>query len=144
MTELAVPDSVEREISGILLRTRNVAVVGLSGNPERESHKVAAYLQSHGFRIIPVNPELDTVLGEVAYPDLDAIPRDIWIDVVDVFRRVELVPDVVAQALARGVGSIWLQLGLRHDASAVLAKNARVPFVQDRCIKVEHAARQHA
>jgi uncharacterized protein len=131
----------DRDIERILDSARTIAVVGLSANPDRESNRVAAYLQRQGYRIIPVNPEVPEALGERAYPDLASIPAEVRIDVVDVFRRVEFVPEVVGQALGRGVGAIWLQLGLRDEASAARARAAGVPFVQDRCLKVEHGAR---
>ena len=137
--ELPVSNASTEEIDGILSTATTIAVVGLSDNPERESHKVASYLQARGYRIVPVNPALREVLGERSYPNLAAIPSEIAVDVVDVFRRTEFIPAVVDAAIARRAGAVWMQLGLVHNASAERARAAGLRVVMDRCMKVEHA-----
>jgi predicted CoA-binding protein len=127
------------EITGILACGRNVAVVGCSPNPERESHRIARYLQAVGYRVIPVNPNASEILGERCYPTLDAIPEPV--DWVDVFRRSEEVPDVAEAALRRGVRGFWMQLGVRHPESAARLRGAGVMVVEDRCTAIEHRAR---
>ena len=122
----------------LLSRARTIAVVGLSDKPERDSNEVARYLQGKGYRILPVNPKLTEVLGERSYPSLSAIPPEVRIDIVDIFRRSEEVPPVVEEALARGVGAIWMQLGVEHAGAAARAEAARVPVVMNSCIMVQH------
>jgi len=119
---------------------RTVAVVGLSDRPSRPSHGVASYLQRHGIRVIPVNPKLlgREVLGERVYGSLTDIPREVRIDIVDIFRRSELVAPVVDDAIARGEGAIWMQLGIIDEASAAKAHAAGHEVVMDRCLAVEH------
>ncbi|MDN5325428.1 MAG: uncharacterized protein PWP41_123 [Moorella sp. (in: firmicutes)] len=119
-------------------KVHNIAIVGLSDKEDRPSYQVARYLQDHGFRIIPVNPAVETILGEKAYPDLEAIPADIPIDVVDVFRRAEAVPPIVDAAIKRGVPVIWLQEGVVHEEAAARARAAGLEVIMDRCIKKEH------
>ncbi len=124
------------------LAGKTVAVVGLSSNPTGPSYAIARYLQEHGYRIIPVNPKETEVLGEKAYPSVQAIPERV--DVVEVFRRAEAVPDVVEDAIAAGAPLVWLQLGIRNDAAAARAQAAGLTFVQDHCMKVEHHKREVA
>jgi predicted CoA-binding protein len=112
----------------LLQAARTVAVVGLSPNPGRPSHSVARYLQRAGYRIVPVNPNAESVLGERSYPSLTAATRDHTLDVVDVFRRSEHVAPRL----------IWLQEGVVDDAGAALAQAAGIPFVMDQCLAVEH------
>jgi predicted CoA-binding protein len=121
-----------------LAGARTIAVVGLSDKPERDSNEVARYLKAQGYRIIPVNPMFPEVLGERSYPSLTAIPAEERIDIVDVFRRSDQVPPVVDEALARGVGGIWMQLGVHHEEAAAKALAAGIPVVQDLCIMVQH------
>lgn len=130
------------EITGILTAAQTIALVGISARPERDSYRVAAYLQQAGFRVVPVNPGLSEVLGEPCYPSLAAIPRAVPVDIADVFRRVEHLPDVVEDAIARGVPVVWFQSGLRHDGAAARAVAAGLKVVQDRCLKVEHMRRK--
>jgi predicted CoA-binding protein len=137
--ELPMSNASTAEIDGILAAAKTVAVVGLSDNPERESHTVAAYLQANGYRIVPVNPAVREVLGERSYPDLAAIPPEIAIDVVDIFRRPEFIPEIVDAAIARGARAVWMQLGLAHNAAAEKARRAGLAVVMDRCMKIEHA-----
>ncbi|MDI3316191.1 MAG: CoA-binding protein [Bacillota bacterium] len=126
-------------LADLLRRARTVAVVGLSPRPERPSHDVARYLQEHGYRIVPVNPGHDEILGERSYPSVESIPAELAVDVVDVFRRPEEVPGVVEQVLRRGsVGALWLQLGVIAPEAARKARDAGLLVVMDRCMKVEH------
>ncbi len=118
---------------------KTIAVVGLSDKPEKASYRVAKYLQECGYRIIPVNPMVDEVLGEKSFPDLNSIPADIEIDVVDIFRRPVDVPPVVEQAVARkGVKVVWMQEGIVHEEAAEVARRAGLEVVMDRCILKEH------
>ena len=126
---------------GDLLKTaRTIAVVGLSNKPLRPSHGVALYMQQQGYRIIPVNPNLQSVLGERAYPSLKDVPEKI--DLVDIFRRPEFVPEVVDQAIALAVSAVWMQEGVIHEQAAEKARQAGIFVVMDRCILKEHRARQ--
>jgi predicted CoA-binding protein len=123
----------------ILTSARTIAVVGLSANPRRPSHGVARYLQRAGYRIIPVNPNLDQVLGERAYPDLREIPQPV--DVVDVFRRSEFVGPIVDDAIAIKAGAVWLQDGVIDEAAAARARDAGLDVVMDDCMMRRHAQR---
>jgi uncharacterized protein len=127
------------EIGELLKRTRTIAVVGLSDSPLRPSHGVSAYMQSQGYRIIPVNPEIKGALGEKAVATLSEI--DEKIDIVDVFRRSEFVPDVVDEAIRLKVPAIWLQEGVIHEEAAAKARKAGILVVMDKCILKEHRAR---
>jgi len=128
----------DAELRTLLERARTIAVVGLSDKPDRDSYQIAQYLQSNGYRIIPVNPMVPEVLGERSYPSLTEIPGEVRVDIVDIFRRSEQVPPVVEEALRRGVGAIWMQLGVRHAEAAQRATAAGVPVVEDLCIMVQH------
>jgi predicted CoA-binding protein len=120
-----------------------VAVVGLSPKPHRASYDVAQYLQRHGWRIVPVNPAAagSQILGEPVYASLTEAARAHSIALVDVFRNSDDVPPVVDEALALGLPAIWLQLGIAHPQAAAKARAAGVDFVQNLCLKVEHAQR---
>ncbi|MEW6387414.1 MAG: CoA-binding protein [Thermodesulfobacteriota bacterium] len=124
------------EIAAILKNYRVVAVVGLSSELDRPSYRVAAYLQQHGYRIIPVNPGCSEILGEKCYPSLKDIPFPV--EVVDIFRKVEAIPAIVAEAIAIGAKVVWMQLGLVEPAAARRARNAGLEVVMDRCMKIEH------
>ena len=113
-----------------------MAIVGLSPKPERDSHKVAAYLKDHGYRIVPVNPGQKEILGEKAYPDLKAIPFQV--DIVDIFRRPEAVPAVVDDAIEVAAKVVWTQLGIVHNQAAGKARRAGLEVVMNKCIKIEH------
>ncbi len=128
------------EVRRILESARTIAVVGLSDKPERDSHRVAAYLQNRGYRIIPVNPNLSAVLGERAYPSLRDVP--VPIDVVDIFRRPEAVPEIVADSIAVGAKTVWMQDGIVHNAAAEQARAAGLTVVMSRCLLREHRAWQ--
>ena len=128
------------ELADLLRRARTIAVVGLSPKPIRPSHSVARYLQGVGYRIIPINPGHERILGEQSYPTLEAAARDHAIDIVNVFRRSEHAGAVVDQALALRPPPllIWLQQGVEDHAAAQRAAAAGVPFVMDDCLAVEH------
>ena len=123
-------------VRDILEKSKVIAVVGLSPKPERDSHEVAKYLQGQGYRIVPVNPRADTILGEKSYPDLASIPGKV--DVVDIFRRSDDVPPVVDQAIAIGAKAVWMQLGIVNEVAAAKARKAGLGVVMDRCMLVEH------
>jgi len=125
--------SIEKQI---LEQCRTIAVVGLSSNPARPSYGVAEYMQRHGYRIIPVNPQETEVLGEKCYPRLEDIPDKI--DCVDVFRRPGFIPAITDSAIAIGARALWLQLGIVDDASLERARAAGLLAVQDRCLLIEH------
>jgi predicted CoA-binding protein len=126
-----------REIADIVHNYRLVAVVGLSNDPERPSYRVAAYLQQHGYRIIPVNPTCREILGEKCYPSLKDIPFPV--EIVDIFRKVDAIPAIVQEAIQIKARAVWMQLGLAEPASAQKARDAGLEVVMDRCLKVEHA-----
>jgi len=126
----------DQEIKDLLTRSKTIAVVGLSDKPERDSYRVAQYMQEKGYRIIPVNPRVKKVLGEKAYPDLASVPGPV--DIVNVFRRSEEAPGVVKEALALRPAAVWLQLGVISEEAAALARDRGVPLVMDRCLKIEH------
>lgn len=131
-------------IADLLKRSKTIAVVGLSANPMRPSHGVSVYMQSHGYRIIPVNPHIQQSLGEKAYPTLLDIPQqDISekIDIVNIFRRPEYVEEVVDQAIQLKVPAIWMQEDVIHQRAAEKARQAGLYVVMDRCILKEHRAR---
>lgn len=123
-------------IPEILRTARTIAVVGLSSKPWRPSYGVAEYMQRAGYRIIPVNPNEREVLGEKSYPDLESVPERV--DIVNVFRRSEFVPEIVEAAIRIGARVVWLQEGVRHDEAADRARQAGLEVVQDRCILKEH------
>ena len=126
-------------IADVLRSARTIAVVGLSDNPLRPSHGVAAYLQAQGYRIIPVNPNISEALGEPAYPSLLDIPEKV--DLVDIFRRSEVVEEVVDQAIQLKISAVWMQEDVIHEKAAEKARRAGIFVVMDRCILLEHRAR---
>ncbi|MGO9261675.1 MAG: CoA-binding protein [Bryobacteraceae bacterium] len=123
-------------VSEILASARTIAVVGLSHKRFRPSHGVAEYLKRSGYRIIPVNPRETEVLGERSYPDLDAVEEAI--DIVDIFRRSEFVPEIVEAAIRKGAKLIWMQEGVVHEEAAGRAREAGLAVVMDRCILKDH------
>jgi predicted CoA-binding protein len=123
-------------IAEILKSAHTIAVVGLSGKRFRPSYGVAEYLQRAGYRIIPVNPNESEVLGEKCYPDLDSVPEAI--DIVDIFRRSEHVPELVEAAIRRGAKAVWMQESVTHETAARRAKAAGLAVVMDRCILKDH------
>ena len=134
--ELPLQNATSVEIRDILVAVKVVAVVGLSNKPERDSYRVAAYLLAQGYRIVPVNPNINQVLGERAYPSLDQVPGPV--DVVDIFRKPEFVPPIVVQAIAKGAKVIWMQEGIAHNTAADKARAAGLKVVMNKCILKEH------
>ncbi|MGA2348356.1 MAG: CoA-binding protein [Candidatus Sulfotelmatobacter sp.] len=128
-------------IADLLQRAKTIAVVGLSCNPMRASHGVTAYMQSHGYRIIPVNPQIEECLGEKAYPSLLDIPQAEKVDIVDIFRRPEFVEEIVDQAIQLKIPAIWMQEEVIHEKAAEKARQAGIFVVMDRCILKDHRAR---
>ena len=128
----------DEEIKTILSTHKTVAVVGISPKPDRPSYIVATYLQSKGYRIIPVRPDGEVILGERVYRDLKEIPKEIDIDIVDVFRKSEDVLPVVEEAIERGAKMVWMQEGVVNQDAAAKAEKAGLKVVMDRCIKKEH------
>ncbi|WP_420454536.1 CoA-binding protein [Rubrivirga sp.] len=133
------------DVSAVLRSARTIAVVGCSPRGFQTSHRIARYIQDAGFAMIPVNPNHDEILGETAYPTLDAVPDDVQIDVVDVFRRPEFTADVVRDAARRSERTgdrptIWTQIGVHSAEAEQLAQEAGLPYVADRCLMVDHAA----
>ncbi|MHB8158614.1 MAG: CoA-binding protein [Desulfocucumaceae bacterium] len=126
----------DSDMKSILEKSKNIAVVGLSANCEKDSHRVAQYLKEKGYCIIPVNPSEDEILGQRCYKELASIP--VRVDIVNVFRRSEYLPAVIEEAISINAGCIWAQLGVMDDSSADKAVNRGVKVVMDRCIKVEH------
>jgi len=120
----------------LLAASRTIAVVGLSSRRSRPSYGVSEYMQSVGYRIIPVNPRESVVLGEKAYPDLDSVPDPV--DIVDIFRRAEYVPEIVEAAIRTGAKAVWMQEGVVHEDAAARARAAGLTVVMDRCILKEH------
>ena len=121
----------------ILTQSRVIAVVGLSPNWYRPSFFAAKYMQDHGYRIVPVNPTYEEVLGERCYPTLAAIPGPV--DMVDCFRKSGEIPALAREAVAKGAKVLWMQLGIRNDEAARIATDAGLDVVIDRCMKIEHA-----
>jgi len=126
-------------ITDLLKRARTIAVVGLSNSPLRPSHGVSAYMQTHGYRIIPVNPQIHGSLGERAYPSLLDVKEKI--DIVNIFRRPAYVEEVVDQAIQMKVPVIWMQEGVVHEKAAQKARQAGIFVIMDTCILKEHRAR---
>jgi hypothetical protein len=133
---MPVSNATSGELRRILRTYKTVAVVGLSDRPDRDSHRVAAYLQQHGYRIVPVNPNVATVLGEPAYPGLRAVP--VPVEVVDIFRKPDAVPEIVEDAIAMGARVIWMQEGIAHNAAADRARAAGLEVVMNKCMLKEH------
>ena len=121
----------------ILRNARTIAVVGLSANWYRPSYFAAKYMQEHGYRIVPVNPAYQEVLGEKCYPSLRDIPEKI--DMVDCFRKSEEIPAIAEDAIAIGAKTLWMQLGVVNEAAALRAQQEGLEVVMDRCVKIEHA-----
>lgn len=129
------PQVIERILKGC----HTIAVVGLSSDPTRAGYYVPAYLQQHGYRVIPVNPGLEQALGEKAYPDLPSVPEPV--DLVLIFRRSEAVPPFIDQAIDIGARAAWMQLGIINAEAAEKARQAGLDVVMNDCIMVEHRQR---
>jgi uncharacterized protein len=125
----------DRELRSLLGSARVIAVVGLSSRPDRPSLDVAGYLQEHGYRIVPVNPNETEVLGERAYPTLTDIPGDVAVDVVDVFRRAEDTPEIAREAVAIGAKVLWLQEGIVNDEAYRIASEGGLEVIMGVCIR---------
>jgi len=133
---MLTPLTEARNISELLKNAKTIAVVGLSDDPSRTSYGVSRYMQSQGYRIIPVNPQIRESLGEKAYPSLSDVPEKI--DIVNVFRRSEFVPEVVEEAIRLKLPAIWMQEGVIHDSAAAKAGAKGIFVVMNRCILKEH------
>ncbi|MCI4336653.1 MAG: CoA-binding protein [Thermoplasmata archaeon] len=131
-------EDVDAEMREVLVSARTIAVVGLSDKPDRDSYEVARYLQSKGYRIIPVNPMVREVLGEKSYASVAAIPSDIHIDIVDIFRKSDQVLPIVEEALTRGVDAIWMQLGVENPDGATAARARGLAVFENVCIMQQH------
>ena len=142
--KILVPDDANLgadPIAEILKRYHTIGVVGLSSNRSRPSYGVSEYIQSAGYRVIPVNPNEREVLGEKSYARLEDVPDKL--EIVDIFRRIEEVPRAVESAMSVGAKVVWMQLGLEHQTSAEKARAAGVIVVMDACILIEHKRRRH-
>ena len=128
----------DQEIKNLLSTYKTIAVVGISPKPDRPSYVVASYLQSKGYRIIPVRPDGEVLLGERVYHSLRDIPKEIDVDIVDVFRKSAEVVPVVEEAVERGAKMVWMQEGVVNQDAAAKAEKAGLKVVMDRCIKKEH------
>ena len=126
------------DLAKLLRETKTIAVVGLSSNPSRPSHRVASYLQEQGYRIVPVNPNCREVLGETAFPSLLDVPKGIRIDLVNIFRRPDAVLPIVEQAILIGARGVWMQEGVVHSVAAQRAESAGLWVVMDGCLMIEH------
>ncbi len=133
-----MPQTESEHITELLKSAKTIAVVGLSDNPLRPSYGVAEYMQSQGYRIIPVNPAVEKVLGEKAYASLMDVP--VSIDIVDIFRRPEFVPPIVQEAIRLRVPAVWMQEGVVHEQAAAQARDHGIFVVMDRCILKDHRA----
>jgi len=138
-----MPDVQSPDLQSVLESAQIIAVVGCSAQPTRTSHKIARYMQDRGYRIVPVNPNYDEVLGERCYPDLPSVPHDVAIDVVDIFRAPQHTADMVRTALTRieETGEepvLWTQRGVSSSEAERLAAEAGLPYVRNRCIKVAY------
>ncbi|ROR20371.1 hypothetical protein EC845_3191 [Comamonas sp. BIGb0124] len=142
MTQRPSPfdDAPEQDVIDSLTRSTTIAVIGLGPRTDRASYGVATYLQSHGYRIVPVHPDAGEVLGEKAYPTLTQAAAEHNIDLVDIFRRSSETDDPIDEAMAIGARFIWLPLGVRNDSAIARARQAGFTAVQNRCLKIEHMA----
>ena len=125
------------QLRRILKQSRVIAVVGLSGNWNRPSYFAASYMQTKGYRIIPVNPGYDEILGETCYPDLQSIPESV--DMVDCFRKADQIPQLARDAVSIGAKYLWMQLGIFSDEAAAIADAGGLEVIMNRCVKIEHA-----
>ena len=138
-----MPDNPSPDLLTVLDTADTIAVVGCSATPTRTSHKIARYLQTRGYRIVPVNPNYDEVLDEPCYPDLPSIPAEVELDIVDIFRAPKHTADMVRSAIERVEQTdehpvIWTQLGVSSTKAKTLAEEAGLPYVRNRCIKIEY------
>lgn len=136
--EIPLQNASTEEIRRILTAARRIAVVGHSDDPARDSYRVGRYLADQGYEVYAVNPNGRSTAGLRFYPDLTSVPGPV--DIVDIFRRPEAIPEVVEQAIRIGAGTVWMQEGLAHNASAQKARAVGLRVVMDRCIMKEHRA----
>ncbi|MFV7789724.1 CoA-binding protein [Aliarcobacter lanthieri] len=140
--EFPTINSNKDEITKIFNETKTIAIVGLSPDTEKASYRVASYLQKAGFKIVPIYPKEDTILGEKVYRSLSEIPFNI--DLVDIFRKPDAIAKVVDEVLKikdeKNIKTVWFQLGLSNNEAAEIAKNAGLNVVQNKCTKIEHQA----
>jgi uncharacterized protein len=129
---------VEDRILELLKKAKTIAVVGLSNDTSKPSYRVSTYLQSRGYQVVPINPKLSEVLGEKAYASLSEATKAEKIDIVDVFRRPDAVPEIVDEVLALGIPALWLQETVVHEEAAEKARQGGVVVVMDKCILKEH------
>ncbi|WP_022836141.1 CoA-binding protein [Salisaeta longa] len=144
-----MPDPSTLDLGALLDRATTIAIVGCSARPTRTSHKIARYLQDQGYRIVPVNPAYDEVLGVPCYPRVQDIPADVSIDIVDIFRRADHTADMVRDVIERGKATdrkpvIWTQLGVSSAEAEALATEHALPYVKNRCIMVVHGQHHSA
>ena len=125
------------DIQRVLHNAKTIAIVGLSNNPLRASYFVGYYLKRHGYRVIPVNPRATEILGETSYASLPDVPERV--DIVNVFRAPDALPEIARQAVQVGAGALWCQFGVINETGARIAADGGVSVIMDRCIKVEHA-----
>jgi len=128
----------DEELKDTLHNVKTIAVIGISPKENRPSYIVASYLKSKGYRVIPVRPDGEEILGEKVYHSLSEIPKEISLDVVDIFRKSEEVPPIVAEAIQRGIKVVWMQEGVIHKEAGEKAEKAGSKVIMDRCIKKEH------
>lgn len=136
--EIPQINATAEEVRAILVSARRIAVVGHSDDSSRDSHRVGLYLREQGYEVFPVNPKARPVAGLRFYPDLASVPGRI--DIVDIFRKPEFIPEIVDEAIRLRAGAIWMQLGLAHNAAAGKARAAGLSVVMNRCIMRDHAA----
>ena len=139
--KFATVNSDNEEIKEIFENTKTIAIIGCSPNEDKASNRVANYLKNVGFKIVPVYPKEDEILGEKVYRSLDEIPSDIQIDMVDIFRKPDVIGLVIEAAIKRGdIDTVWTQLGLVNNEAAAKAVEAGMKVVQNKCTKIEHNA----
>ena len=134
--EIPLDNADNQEIKDILNRYLEVAIIGLSNNEEKPSYQVAKYLKEHGFRIYPVNPRYQEILGEACYPSLSDIPHPI--EIVDIFRKPSVIPEIVAQAIQCKAAVVWMQSGIVNNEAAQMARDAGLRVVMSKCMMAEH------
>jgi predicted CoA-binding protein len=128
----------DEELKETLRNVKTIAVIGISPKEDRPSYIVASYLKSKGYRVIPVRPDGEEILGEKVYHSLSEIPKEISVDVLDIFRKSEEVPPIVAEAIQRGIKVVWMQEGVIHKEAGEKAEKAGSKVIMDRCIKKEY------
>ena len=128
----------DEELKDTLHNVKTIAVIGISPKENRPSYIVASYLKSKGYRVIPVRPDGEEILGEKVYHSLSEIPKEISLDVVDIFRKSEEVPPIVEEAIQQGIKVVWMQEGVIHKEAGEKAEKAGSKVIMDRCIKKEH------